>query len=362
MKILHIIYDLNVGGAEILLLNLCKEILAKEPKTGITVLTIAEKGSLAKNFEDAGITVECANNPKGDFIRNFFYTIAYLRRSKPDIVHTHLWHADKCGILAAFFMNITRISTIHNFELNLSGKQLIWNIIVNRLSTKMISVSETTKKQWVSRRHFKANKITTIYNCGGFSPVNEITARSSCSPDARILAIGRISPAKGFLYAVEAFNLLHREFPGITLDIYGPFFDVNYVNQIKAAIKSGGLERKITIHEATDNPVKLFMDYDILLMPSLYEGFGMVAVEAMSCGIPVIASKIPVFEEIFDNGAAALLVEPMNAAQIAGAAKKLLSEPVLYNKLSVNGLKRSKAFSKEQTTAGYLELYHSLIG
>ena len=362
MKILYIIPNLNIGGAEILLLNLCKEILVNEPQTIIRVLTLTEKGSLYKRFEDSGIMVECANNPRGGFVRNFLFTAACLKRFKPDIVHTHLWMADKCGILAAFFLNIIRISTIHSFELSMSKKELLWNVIVNRISTKTIAVSETVKNLWVSKRRLIADKITIIYNCGGFTPANEISAKSVCSNNARILAVGRITPEKGFLHAVEAINLLHCEFPGITFDIYGPCFDADYSNQIKTSIKKYGLEHKIKMHGPTDDPIKLFLSHDILLMPSYYEGFGMVAIEAMSCGIPIAASRIPVFEEILGNDYTAFLAQTGNAIQIAETIKKLITDQVLYNNLSLKGIERSKAFSKEQTAAEHLKLYSSLIG
>jgi len=97
---------------------------------------------------------------------------------------------------------------------------------------------------------------------------------------------------------------------------------------------------------------------DLLLMPSLHEGFGLPALEAMACGTPVIASNQGSLPEVV--GDAALLVEPNDVEQIAAAAERLLTDARLRADLRKKGLKRARTFTWERTARETLAVYQQV--
>jgi glycosyltransferase involved in cell wall biosynthesis len=361
-KLLHIIPSLPVGGAEILLLSILKGMKARNLPVNIRILTLIEKGPLAPEFEKIGIVVDSLNIPPDKSTKSLIGTFRYLKRYRPHIVHTHLWHADKFGQLVSFLLRVPhRISTIHNFEANITFKELVWNWLWSRMATGMISVSETSKHLWVVRRGYPAGKIQVIYNATEFDPPEGVRTREKCSPGVRLLSLGRINEQKGVLYTIMAFEDLLNDYPGATLDIYGPSYIEDYRNMLDEYISENDLAGAVTFKGATPDPMSVYPRYDILLLSSLWEGFHIVTVEGMSCGIPIVATNIDVHAEIFRDGEFALLVPPKKPADMAAAVLRLIREPSLYGGLSARGLMRCKDFDREKMLVAYHDYYMRII-
>ncbi len=363
-KILHVIPSLVRGGAETLLLGIARGLMEGDSPFEIRVLTLLEKGLLADEFEDAGIRVDCIENPDGVFSKNFNGTLRYIRSYGPDIVHTHLWMADRCGLTAAFVAGVRhRITTLHSFEVGLPVKHLVWSWFCARMATGIIAVSRTVKKLWTSRRRLPGKKITVIYNSSGFDVPRPTGARHKCSRRPKLLSLGRVSEEKGQIYTVMAMPHLLEYDPSITYDIYGPSnYGDEYRRRISNYIECAGIGGAVSFMGGTDTPMKVYPRYDVLITMSLWEGFNMVSIEAMSCGLPVIASDIPVHREVFDDGNVALLVPPGDVDGLREAVMRVLSDSRLYAKLSIAGLKRSADFTRASMIAGYREYYSRLLG
>ncbi len=363
-KILHIIPSLVRGGAETLLLGIAKGLTEGNSPFEIRVLTLLERGILADEFEGAGIRVDCIENHEGVFSKNFIGTLRYIRSYGPDIVHTHLWMGDRCGLTAALAAGIRhRITTLHSFETGLPAKHLAWSWVCGRLATGIVAVSRTVKELWTTRRHLQGKKISVIYNSSGFDVPRPSGAPRTCSRRPKLLSLGRVSEEKGQIYTVMAMPRLLEYSPAITYDIYGPSnYGDDYRRRISDFIESAGIGGAVTFMGGTDNPMKVYPRYDVLTTMSQWEGFNMVAIEAMSCGLPVIASDIPVHREVFDNGEVALLVPPGDVDGLREAVVRLLSDHRLYSKLSMAGMKRSADFTRASMIAGYREYYTRLLG
>ena len=105
--------------------------------------------------------------------------------------------------------------------------------------------------------------------------------------------------------------------------------------------------------------VRLYQQARVLVMPSLYEGFGLPVIEAMACGTPVVCSRIGALEEV--AGDAALFVDPESVPDMAGAIGRVLTEPALASDLSARGLRRAAGFTWETTARRTLELYREAL-
>lgn len=108
-----------------------------------------------------------------------------------------------------------------------------------------------------------------------------------------------------------------------------------------------------------DELIPLYNAADALVLPSLYEGFGLPPLEAMACGVPVVCSNRASLPEVV--GDAAILVEPMDVRAIADAMERVCTDSALRKKMIAAGLERAKGFPWRNTAEGTLAIYNELL-
>ncbi|MBN1982433.1 MAG: glycosyltransferase [Chitinivibrionales bacterium] len=359
MKIVHIIADLPRGGAEHILLNLSREMIKKEPTMEIRVLTIFERGELAPAFEENNIPVDCTESSNCSLFTRLFRIIAYLLKQRPDVVHTHLNVADINGQLCALLCRIkTRIVTIHNMQVPESAKERFLNRIVSRLATTIVPVSQSVMHSCRAQGRIIPAKTRVIYNAPSFVMKRDGAVRRKPSGDiVKMVCIGNLYPVKGHVYAIRAVHQLKTRLGiSVGLDIFGRDSD-GYQQVLQNLIDSLGASDYIRLCGVTLQPEEELHRHDIFLMPSLSEGFGMAVVEAMSCGVPVVASNIPAHQEILDPDQYGIVVEIKDSGTFAAVLHTLIMDNRLYEKLSRNGLQRSQMFSLNAMVTGYQAVY-----
>lgn len=131
----------------------------------------------------------------------------------------------------------------------------------------------------------------------------------------RIIAAGRLNHQKGFDKLIDAFSLISPKYPNWRIDIFG---QGELERELSSQIISKGLEGRITIHQPTMNIYKEYLQSDFYVLSSKFEGFGLVLIEAMSCGIPVVSFDCPYGpKEIVTDSQEGFLVENGNVGQLA---------------------------------------------
>lgn len=131
----------------------------------------------------------------------------------------------------------------------------------------------------------------------------------------RIIAIGRLHEQKGYDLLMEAFSLIASNCPEWHIDIFGSGDDETMIRQL---IADKNLQKRVSIHAPTIDIYKEYQSSDFLVLSSRYEGFGLVLVEAMSCGIPCVAFKCKYGpEDIVNDGENGLLVTDGNINELA---------------------------------------------
>lgn len=179
--------------------------------------------------------------------------------------------------------------------------------------------------------------------------------------DHFLLTVGTIEPRKNLQTLVSAFAEVAREpsQPTLQLVIAGsrgwlsePFFE---------ALEKSPIRSRIILTEyLNDGELRaLYSSCRAFVYPSIYEGFGLPPLEAMACGAPVITSRIPALEET--TGGAALLVEPGNVQELAGAIANVLDDDDLRSRLSVLGRSRAAEFTWERTARLTLDVYEKAM-
>jgi glycosyltransferase involved in cell wall biosynthesis len=161
------------------------------------------------------------------------------------------------------------------------------------------------------------------------------------------LYLGNVMPHKNLVRAVEAFAAA-RARTGARLVIRG-WGRAHNVEALRAAIARFGVEPHVDWAPYADGDAlpDLYRGARLLLLPSLYEGFGMTALEAMACGTAVLTSRTSSMPEVV--GDAALLVDPLDTGQIADAMVRAFRDDALVEDLRARGLARAKLFSWDTT-------------
>jgi len=169
-----------------------------------------------------------------------------------------------------------------------------------------------------------------------------IEPKGKGSPEhKKFLAVGRLSPLhKGFDILIEAFALFARQNQDWTLDIVGEGPEEDMLHSL---ISKHHLERRITIYPFTKEVEKYYESASVYVLSSRWEGFGLVLIEAMSYGLPIISSYLPVTKELLDDKGVGVFFENENIADLA-LKMKLITENADLASISQSALKYSQEF------------------
>ena len=290
-------------------------------------------------------------------------------------LHLDILH-DPCGI-APFIAprgSYRRITTIHDAlpaiypDTQSLLTRLVFSLLVaraGRTSDAILTVSETSADDLARHYHLPRAKIHVTPN--GVSPplilppgrVREILARHSFVTPY-FLYVGALSPRKNLRRVIEAFTKLRSVHPEVALVIVGPpAWGANDV--LRDVLNSAGGNGGVTFTGflADEDLQVVYRGAHALVFPSLYEGFGLPALEAMSHGTPVITSNAGSLPEVV--GDAALQVDPTSVEAIYQGMLRLHGDERLRIELSQKGLFRSQSFTWQATAVKTLRVYQSLV-
>jgi glycosyltransferase involved in cell wall biosynthesis len=164
---------------------------------------------------------------------------------------------------------------------------------------------------------------------------------------------------KGARYLLEALHLL-RDKPDLHLTVV----DRPIAQMVPQMVERLGLHGRVTLtgRVSREDLVRLYCSSQLLVSPSLYEGFGLPAAEAMACGLPVIATTAGAFPEIIEDGVSGVLVPPGDTAALADAVRRLMADAQLREELGRAARKRiTETFSWRETAVRTLALYQEVI-
>jgi glycosyltransferase involved in cell wall biosynthesis len=238
----------------------------------------------------------------------------------------------------------------------------IWRFL-NRLSIKrarkIITVSHSSEKDILNIFGLKKSKVSVIYAaadesfCPGYvqEDISGIKKKYGIKDDF-ILSVATMRPNKNIRRLLEAFNILKTR--------YHIPHQLVLVGTINPGLKISGRQDIVLAGHvpAADLPL-LYSAASLFVLPSIFEGFGLPAVEAMSCGTPVAASAVTSLPEIIQD--AGLFFDPFNTEDMAKTIYRLLSDEELRKRLSAKGLERARQFSWRQAASETLAVFEGLL-
>jgi len=367
---------LLIGGTEIQTLNLVG-VLA-QGGYAVTVFGYYEYDDvMVTAMEKAGAQVYLLKQNRTDGLWHLFMSLrAYFREKRPDIVHVQYMAPGLIPVLAAKLAGIKTIfATVHQPGRTYGLKARLFLCTAARLCTTFFCNSLAVEKSWFGsaalcrpgstkvRRHY------TIYNAVDTEAIAKAVSGADRTGLRLQLGLGdgpvvgiaaRLRWEKGHALLLGAFPEVLRKFSGAKLLIVGDGPDRESLEQ-KA--KSLGIADHVRWlgQKSSEEVYKLYSIMDIVVVPSLFEGFGLSAAEAMAAGLPVVATNVDGLTEVVVDNETGCLVTAGDIAALSKVLQNLLSDRTGAREMGRKGQVRVRElFSMEKFSQAILTAYREL--
>ena len=293
-----------------------------------------------------------------------------------DLVHSHYWLSGAVGQMLKAEWDVPHVIMFHTLgeaknRHHLSQREPQYRIEGERTlaqsADRVICASDGEREMLINVYGVAPNRIVTVpcgVDTGRFRPMGGAAVRRRLGIDAGapiVLFVGRIEPLKGIDVLLRAAAQLEGRFH--LLVVGGDEKDSARKGELVALARQLGIERKVTFLDAVahaDLPL-YYNAADICVVPSYYESFGLVAVEAMACGVPVVASRVGGLRETVRDGRTGYLVPWRCPEPFAERLDLLLSNEALRRSLGREGRTTAERFRWSDVAARVEDVYHELV-
>jgi D-inositol-3-phosphate glycosyltransferase len=293
----------------------------------------------------------------------------------PDVVHANYWLSGVAGQLLKRQCDLPLVTTFHTLarvkaELGDFEPERRAHAEAEVMACADIVLANCTAEadQLVQYYDAERDRIEIVppgVEHAFFSPGSQAGARWALDTDNRplLLFVGRIQPLKGVDVAVRALAEVERDDARLWIigGASGPEGDVE-VERIRHLIADLGLDDRVEFHPP--QPHHLLSTYyraaDVCLVPSRSESFGLVALEAAACGVPVVASAVGGLLTLVEHGHTGYLVESRDPDEYAAWIDTILGDPVLARRLSISAAARARTYTWSTSAARLRRLYEDL--
>ena len=373
MRIAHIIKVTRLSGAERHLLHLAAGMRARGHDVHLIILVERDKpmDDMLREAEASGIPISRLTIRRDLDLPLIWRMRRILRAIAPDIVHTHLMHGDLLGYAAAKTARVAKvISSRHNDDQFRYHNR--WRRINRRLWRMLdagIAISAAIKEFAIEIEDAPADKISVVHYGVDYSWLSDDAVREArdrtraelgLPDDAQILGmVCRLVEQKGIPYALEALRRVRADFPGAYLVIAG---DGEKAAELRRLASALGVADRVHWLGWRSDAAEWMAAFDVLLVPSLWEGFGLVLLEAMARRVPIIASRVSAIPEVVVHGETGILIEARNVDALADAIRRLLSDRALRKHMGLLGAARlEERFSVARMVDGTLAVYEKVL-
>jgi glycosyltransferase involved in cell wall biosynthesis len=386
LRILHAIANLEIGGAQEVVRSLMPALRAQGAEPAVVAL---RDGSLRGDLERAGIPVYIIPGRSRSLVRDPRAAaelwrirralLALVKSLRTQVIQTHLLRSLDFLMLTLSGRSLGPriIWTFHNARLDLRSDQLPIGApllgakrrayrslyrLASRRAAALVAVSSEVAAS--VRRDLRPAPGRLVIIPNGVEPQRYarpvdrrgVRSRIGVPRDAMlVICVAKLYEQKGHKILLDALRSPSLQQPDLHLAIVG---DGPLASPIRALVASSGMADRVhLLGERSDVP-DLLGASDVFVLPSLWEGMPMALLEAMASGLPVIASRVSGTEEVLGVGEAGILVNPGDAAGLAGALSRLSAEASLRDALGAAGRRRVAAqYSVDAQARAHRDLY-----
>ena len=356
LKVFILISVLCGGGTEVQTLQLVRTLI----RLGCNIVVICfyeYYQDVVEAFEKTGAMVQLMKEPdRGNKAGLFRALFRVFHQQNPDVVHVQYVEQGLIALMAAWVTKIpVRFATVHQLGTLYGMRERTLMRIATFFTSAFLCVSQATERSWFGdsmlwepgkrqrRRHW------TLYNCVDVDRVSKLSSEGDhqslkkhyCLGDRSVIGIvGRVGRAKGHDILLDAATIIKKRLPNICILMIGDDWErqeflerANNVGLNENVIVTGWLP--------IEEVYRLYGIMDVIVVPSLIEGFGLTAIEAMAAGLPVVASRIGGLVEIVKDRETGYLIEAQNPDQLATALLSCLTNKDLRKQLGTAGTERA---------------------
>ncbi len=341
MRVVHVHRIGGIGGSERHLLTLLPALAAK----GVDVRFVGLDMPGADAFYDElSVPFERLTRP---------WQLPWaLRRGKPDLVHTHLVHADVYGAITT---TAPIVSTKHNPDPFRLGPWRHAERMLARRTRRIIAISDAVRRFSIDEVGLPAEKFELVYY-----GLDELPSPWAPNPPLQLplgtpllLCVGRLVVQKGIDMAIRSLPRI----PGATLLVLGDGPGRAALLRLASELKVGD---RLLMPGRVGDITAFYRRADVLVHPARWEGFGLAMLEAMLAEKPVVAARAGSAPELVVDGQTGVIVPPSDPPSLAAAVSTILGQPDLARTYGTRGLERARAeFSVEKMAQRTLAVYDS---
>jgi len=379
IRVAVVIEALGRGGAERLVVDTARRLDPKQFALQIYTLYAARR-DYEGALREIGVPETCLGlEGLGGSVSAALRLAAIFRRERPDVVHTHLFGANLVGRWAARLARCPVVSTYHDADYEPVVRignptltpfkqrvlQMLDALTVAATNPRHVAVSEYVADS--VRRRIRADGVRVIPNGvdpSVFHPDAEGRKRARAQLELPastgvVACVGRMTPQKGQATLIRAMPRILEARADTRLLLVGDGPDQAALRQLASGLS---LDRHVAFLGVRPDVPEVLRAADVLAVPSLHEGFGLVLIEALATGVPVVASRTGPIPEIIDDGVSGLLVPVGDPPALAEAIRSLLTDEARWRSLSLQGRREVEARFDIQAMLSALErLYREMV-
>lgn len=358
------------GGAERHMLLLAKNINKEKYKVSLVCSGYKQLNNWCKEWKTAGFPVHRLKVSHKHDPRHHFQLKKILKEEKPNIVHLHVWNPGACRYaFSAINKRITKIISTEHDPFPLFGLKKTFKKSALKKTDHTIAVSNRNK-QLLLKLYPKLlkEKITTVHNgidlTNFTKPIlnfytqdrNQLRHKlfNATSEEFIIISIAELHPRKGLTYLIEAFKKVYETEPKTKLIIVG---EGPQRKTLEKLIKKLELVNKIMLIGKHENIAQILKSSNLFVLASVKEAFGLVLLEAMAAGLPIIASNTGGIPEIIENHKSGELVPPQDYNALADKIIEVMNNNALMQKQTYISNHRVKDFDVKEMVRKTEEIY-----
>jgi glycosyltransferase involved in cell wall biosynthesis len=287
-----------------------------------------------------------------------------LKEVRPDILHTHLYHPNLYGRLAALGLGLPVVAAVHNSYTRVKLHRRVWNFLLARAGDRVLVGSPQVWRD--VRRYDRVPARRLLLLPYGIRPAELETPLSRAEARDRlgvsgfvVGAVGRLEEQKGHGQLLAALPALAREIPDLTVLLVG---DGRRRQALVAQARDLGVAGQVRFLGTRRDLPEIYRALDVFVQPSLWEGLPLALLKAMGAGLPVVATRVSGALEVIDDGVNGRLVNPGDPPDLARAILELYQQPEDRARLGEAARGTVLAHYSQEAMLGRLEsLYLELL-
>lgn len=378
MKLLFVQKEGGIFGAETFQLNIIPQLLARGVEVEFLRLyanhQLGVDGRFVEILKSLGVKVHQVNIGRYFSLSALFTINRLIRHGRYDLVHTHLVHADLYVSLVKLFLfpGLKFVSTKHGYDNRFTARHgfdasrqgitpyafVVW--LSEKMAAGSYTISDGLRNFFISAKLTTAARMRRIHYGFDFEePGEDWQAADFRKFKHQLIIAGRLVAFKGHRFVLEALPEVLKTWPdtGLVVVGIGPLEE-----ELKALCQRLDITTRVHFAGYSQEVRKWMFNSDVVLVPSVSEGFGVVFLEAFSCYRPVVAFDVPASNELVVDGQTGYLVPPFDVSKFASSLCELLGDRERIKLFGQNAnMRLKKHFSLRRMVEETLDFYNQIL-